>query len=155
MISLALLSGSAAQAGTKTDNGRKWIRGLYVAESPAPEFLPRSVAFSAARQRASAEAGAFVLTGTGRSMEPLYASGTIMVVARKKFEELRRGQTILYRNRANVTVAHVLVAKCADGWRVAGLNNRVHDNDGVRPENLLGVVVAAITPVVEQSVALR
>ena len=88
-------------------------------------------------------------------MEPLYASGTIMVVARKKFEELRRGQTILYRNRANVTVAHVLVAKCADGWRVAGLNNRVHDNDGVRPENLLGVVVAAITPVVEQSVALR
>jgi hypothetical protein len=41
----------------------------------------------------------------------------------------------------------VLVAKARDGWRVAGLNNRDHDMEPVSAANLVGVVIAAFSPV--------
>lgn len=80
-------------------------------------------------------------------MAPLYPDGTVLVVARRPFEELARGMTVVYRNRANRSVAHVLVARANDGWRVTGLNNRNHDGEGVDAANLVGVVVAAFEPV--------
>ena len=50
------------------------------------------------------------------------------------------------RLEARKVVAHVLVAKVRDGWRVAGLNNRSHDMEPVLAENLVGVVIAAFQP---------
>ena len=47
---------------------------------------------------------------------------------------------------ARKIVAHVLVAKVRDGWRVAGLNNRDHDMEPVSAANLVGVVIAAFQP---------
>ena len=126
---------------------------MYVADSPLPDRLPQAIAHAAARERASSSANTVIVTGFGQSMEPLYESGTLMVVTRGTYDQLRRGQTVVYRNRANQAVAHVLVAKCRDGWRVAGLNNPRHDGEGVNPGNFLGLVVAAITPVRDQAVA--
>lgn len=109
------------------------------------------VAETEAWQRATLMAdrtpNSFVLVGSGRSMQPLYVAGTILVLQQFPFELLERGQTVLYRNHAQKVVAHVLVAKARDGWRAAGLNNGDHDREPVRPENLVGVVVGAFQPV--------
>jgi hypothetical protein len=63
------------------------------------------------------------------------------------YAQLERGQTAFYRNQTGQVVAHVLITKARDGWRVAGLNNRIHDMEPVGADNLLGVVIGAFRPV--------
>src|SRR5262249_44694435 len=89
----------------------------------------------------------FVLVGSGLSMHPLYAPGTILVLQKRPFGELKRGETALYRSKQQKVVAHLLVAKTRDGWRVQGLNNAIHDMEPVSPENFVGVVIAAFQPI--------
>ncbi len=79
-------------------------------------------------------------------MLPLYEPGTILVLRQLPFAQLKRGQTVLYRNQENKIVAHVLVARTRDGWRAQGLNNRQHDMEPVHEDNLVGVVIAAYRP---------
>lgn len=154
LLLAAILAGGTPTTLLAASKPVSWVRGIYVAESPAPLLVPRSAALIAAREQAQRAAGSKIVTGAGQSMEPLYASGTLMVVAPAALETLKRGQTVVYRNRENLAVAHVLVAKCRDGWRVAGLNNPRHDGEGVTGANLLGVVIAAVTPVADRPVAL-
>ena len=80
-------------------------------------------------------------------MAPLYPSGTVLVISRVSFDELKRGATVIYRNREGRPIAHVLVSLARKGWRTAGLNNPHLDEESVSPENLLGVVTSAYTPV--------
>ncbi|HET7537735.1 MAG TPA: hypothetical protein VFJ90_14850 [Candidatus Didemnitutus sp.] len=146
----------AGIAAAETDE--QWIHGINVGRSPEAIALPASVAWQKANELARAEPCAFVVTGSGASMLPLYSAGTLLVLRPVSYAQLQLGQTILYRNRAHRAVAHVLVAKTHDGWRVAGLNNRIHDMEPVVPDNLLGLVVAAIQPTPEPPgnlVALR
>ncbi|RXK55083.1 hypothetical protein ESB00_04055 [Oleiharenicola lentus] len=96
---------------------------------------------------AEATPDAFVLVGTGRSMQPLYESDTILVLRQLPFMELQRGQTVLYRNKRGKIIAHVLVSRTRDGWRARGLNNSIHDMEPVQAENLVGIVLAAFKPV--------
>ncbi len=117
-----------------------------MAESPVPQTVPAAIAESVANSVARQVGGA-AIRRSGNSMQPLNNDGVIMVVAPTKFDELKRGQTVVYKNREGRHVAHVLVAKCKKGWRVTGLNNRTHDGQGVNSENLHGVVVNAFHPV--------
>jgi len=87
-------------------------------------------------------------------MQPLYQSGTLLIVQPTSFEKLTRGMSVVFRSR-NRSIAHVLVAKTKDGWRTTGLNNRRHDYVCVNSDNILGVVVAAFTPVSGTAVAMR
>lgn len=124
-----------------------WIRGVFTGHSPRPEIVAESEAWQRVEQIVSATPDAFALVGGGVSMQPLYPPGTILVLRTVDFAALHPGQTALYRNGAQRPVAHVLIAKCRDGWRVRGLNNVTFDPEAVVAENLLGVVVAAFTPV--------
>lgn len=139
-----LLLGICTQA-KETDDA--WIRGIFTGKSPRAVALAATEAWQRASAMAEHTPDSFVLVGTGRSMQPLYAAGTILVLQRFPFELLERGQTVLYRNHAQKIVAHVLVARGRDGWRAAGLNNPRHDMEPVSPENLVGVVVGAFQPV--------
>ncbi|MFA5264019.1 MAG: S24/S26 family peptidase [Opitutaceae bacterium] len=103
-------------------------------------------AWKAAENEASQKTGAFVVCGSGSSMEPLYTAGTILVVAPTAFETLVAGSTVLYYNEDGTPVMHVLVAHTRNGWRVTGLNNDVHDYTPVTPKNLAGIVIHAFTP---------
>lgn len=123
-----------------------WIRGVYTGASPRPVVTSEPEAWQQAARIADHTPGAFVLVGSGRSMQPLYTPGTIMVLQKLPFHLLKRGQTVLYRSKENRVVAHVLVAKTRDGWRVQGLNNRIHDMEPVQADNLVGIVVAAFRP---------
>ena len=108
------------------------------------------VRLEAAWQRASLLAGhtdrAFVLVGSGDSMRPLYEPGTILVLQQVSFPGLKRGQTVLYRNRQQKIVAHVLVTRAHDGWRAQGLNNPGHDMEPIQEANFVGIVIAAYQP---------
>ncbi len=138
-----LFTAVGACAGESHGN---WIRGIYTGTSPRPQPATEEVAWQTASAFAENTPGGFVLVGSGRSMQPLYEPDTILVLRQLPFSELRRGQTVLYRNRHGKTIAHVLVSKTRDGWRARGLNNPVHDMEPVRADNLVGVVVAAFKP---------
>lgn len=143
-----IVLGLLIMAGTATARANdEWIHGIYTGESPRPVVLAERDAWQQASSLAEETADAFVLVGSGQSMQPLYQPGTILVLRQLSFNELKRGQTVLYRSKDNKVVAHVLVAKARDGWRARGLNNRIHDMEPVCAENLVGVVVAAYRPV--------
>ena len=132
-----------------------YVAGHYVAASPRPETLPGGEASRMARQLVAAHPGAFVVRGLGRSMQPLYPSGTLLVVQPMPFAALQRGMTVMFRTGANHSVTHVLVARTSNGWRTAGLNNRRDDYVCVNARNIAGVVIAAFTEVENRLVALR
>lgn len=131
-----------------------WVKGVYVAESPLPLLVPAASAQSVAQAKAR-ECRGVAVPAKGNSMLPLYQHGVIMVVAPADYDELKRGQTVVYENSHGRIVAHILVAKTRQGWRVTGLNNRTHDGEGVNARNLRGIVVDAIQPMGGVSVALR
>jgi hypothetical protein len=139
-----ILSAGHVDAAQETDD--PWIRGVFTGKSPRAVVLAETDAWQRASIVAEHAPDSFVLVGSGRSMHPLYAPGTILVLQQFPYELLERGQTVLYRNQARKIVAHVLVAKARDGWRVAGLNNRDHDMEPVSAANLVGVVIAAFQP---------
>lgn len=152
LLSRCILLGlliSAASSVSRADE--QWIHGIYTGESPRPVVLAERDAWQEASSLAAETSGAFVLVGSGQSMQPLYQPGTILVLRELSYGELKRGQTVLYRSKENKVVAHVLVAKARDGWRARGLNNRIHDMEPVCAENLVGVVVAAYRPVGERA----
>jgi hypothetical protein len=137
---------SAGHAGAAQETDDAWIRGIFTGKSPRAVTLAEGDAWQRASTVAERTPDSFVLVGSGRSMQPLYAAGTILVLQQFPYELLERGQTVLYRNQARKIVAHVLVAKARDGWRVAGLNNGRHDMEPVSAANLVGVVIAAFQP---------
>ncbi|HRJ45996.1 MAG: hypothetical protein RLZZ129_1652 [Verrucomicrobiota bacterium] len=132
-----------------------YIGGHYVAKSPAAEFKPGSEARRLAAKLATHLPGAFVVQGKGRSMQPLYPHGTLLVVQPVPYEKLARGMTVVFRTPDNQSLAHVLVARTADGWRTSGLNNRRADFIPVQADDIRGVVVAAFAVVDGAAVAWR
>ena len=147
----AAISALCATGAFAGESSKPWIRGIYTGESPRPVVTELTAAWQQASDLAEHTSQAFVLVGSGQSMRPLYEPGTILVLRQIPYAQLKYGQTVLYRNRqgkvvAHVLVAHVLVARGRDGWRVQGLNNRKHDMEPLRPENFVGVVIAAYQP---------
>ena len=133
--------------GLAGETSGAWIHGVYTGGSPRPVVTAEAEAWHQASALAENTSASFVLVGSGRSMHPLYSPGTILVLRKSPYGELQRGQTALYRTKGQKIVAHLLVAKVRDGWRVQGLNNSTHDMEPVCQENFVGVVIAAFQPV--------
>ena len=134
---------------------QNYVAGRYIAASPRPEVMPGLEASRLARQLAAANPGAFVVRGLGKSMQPLYPSGTLLVVQPMPYAALQRGMTVVFRKGADHSVTHVLVARTAHGWRTAGLNNRCDDFVNVHAGNITGVVIAAFREVETRRIARR
>lgn len=138
-----MLSTAVSLAG---ETNGAWIHGVYTGGSPELVVTAEADAWQRATTMAENTPNAFVLVGSGLSMHPLYRTGTILVLRKLAYSELKRGQTVLYRNKQQKIVAHLLVAKVRDGWRVQGLNNMTHDMEAVSPDNFVGIVIAAFRP---------
>jgi signal peptidase I len=110
---------------------------------PVPTLVSPGHELAAAEAQAERDPFCFVLTGMGRSMEPVYASGTAIVVREQNFRILRVGQAVVYRNMRGRFVAHIVVTESPDGWLVAGMNNAGPDRELVTADNFVGVVLAA------------
>jgi len=76
-------------------------------------------------------------------MEPVYLSGTAVVVRAGGFEHLHAGQPVVYESRRGMAVAHMLVRQTESGWIAAGLNNDLADGELVTRDNLVGVITQA------------
>jgi hypothetical protein len=142
---MVIFSAAAGLRGNEIDG--PWVQGIFTGKSPRPMQVMETEAWRRASELALNTPGGIVMVGGGESMRPLYAPGTILVMQKRPYADLQRGQTALYRNQEGKVVAHVLITKARDGWRVAGLNNRIHDMEPVQAQNLVGVVIAAFCPV--------
>ena len=134
-----LFTAISAQAGIKSE---KFLAAI-LAQTPAATIVSHGQQLKAAEKAAAEIPGAEALWGVGSSMEPLYASNTAVIVAPVKFEELKRGMTVVYMNSHGRMVAHSLKGDMPKGWIAQGVNNDQEDNDLVTRKNIIGVIVKA------------
>ena len=139
---LVLAGGIIFFNGCSTVTARQDLDAI-VAMAPAPTLVTKGQELSAAETAAAPQAGAHAFFGVGNSMEPIYASGTALVVTPCAFQQLRRGMSVVYVNHNGQGVAHVLKGKIHDGWIAQGTNNPLEDQDLVTEANLVGVVTQA------------
>jgi hypothetical protein len=140
----ALLAGlllvvASAQAGIKSER----LLAQIVQHSPEPKLVAAGDELKQAELAAAKIQGASAFWGVGRSMEPLYASSTAIVVAPIRYKELKKGMTVLYINSRGLMVAHALTGDLPKGWIAQGVGNDDEDDDLVTPHNLVGVIVEA------------
>lgn len=114
-----------------------------VALAPAPVLVAKGSELRSAEAAASHLTGAQAFLGAGESMQPVYASGTAIVVTPCDFSELRAGMSVVYVNHDGRGVAHALVGESRDGWIAQGVNNPEQDTDLVTAQNLVGVITQA------------
>lgn len=136
LLSLAFAIGMAGCADTPT--------------APAPKPVPatdvgRLQAWRDAEQVASLDADRVTVLGSGESMKPIYGEGTVLVLTKINYADLKPGMQVAYLNEAGHRVVHVLLQPDERGWRVQGLNNESEDRERVTRYNLIGVVYASFT----------
>ena len=102
---------------------------------------------AAAERAAARDEFSFVLLGAGKSMEPLYAGGTAIVVGEQYFRTLRAGRVVVFRNHQDRYVARLLVEKMAKAWITTGLKNGAEDEEWMAADNFVGLVRAAYASV--------
>ena len=114
-----------------------------VALAPAPVLVTKGAELRTAEAAAANVTGAQAFLGAGESMEPIYASGTAIVVTPCDYSNLRPGMSVVYVNHDGRGVAHTLVEKLGNGWIAQGVNNPEQDADLVTARNLVGLITQA------------
>lgn len=132
-----------APAGIKSDR----TLAAIISHTPAPRLVAEGRQLKTAEHAAAALPGAQAFWGIGRSMEPLYATNTAVVVAEIDYEQIKKGMTVVYLKRSGVRVAHSVVGETTGGYLVQGVNNDEEDAELITPDNLIGVVVLAFASV--------
>jgi hypothetical protein len=139
-IGLVLVA-STAQAGIKSER----LLASIIQRTPASTVVAAGEQVKRAEAAAAQIPGAQAYWGVGESMEPLFPNHTAIVVAPVKFDELRKGMTVVYVNQRGWMVAHSLTGDVPKGWIAQGVNNDEEDDDLVTKENLVGVIVQAFS----------
>jgi signal peptidase I len=129
----------AAQAGIKSER----TLAAIVSRTPAPRLVEEGNQLKAAQAAAAALPGAQAFWGIGRSMEPLYATNTAIVIQAIDYEHIKKGMTVVYLKSTGVRVCHSVVGETTGGYLVQGVNNDVEDAELITPDNLIGVIVQA------------
>lgn len=139
LASVCFLAAASAHAGIKSER----LLAAIIQQTPESTLVTAGEQMKRAEEAAAQMPGAYAFWGVGRSMEPLFASHTAIVVAPVKFKELKKGMTVLYRNSRGRMVAHSLTGDLPKGWIAQGVGNDKEDDDLVTKENLVGVIVGA------------
>lgn len=113
------------------------------ADPIAPQSsLPRAKALAIAQQTADTLGGrVFTIAPTG-SMKPTLDENSVVTVEIVKFDDLRVGDIIIYRDSAGLPIVHRLHQKNGNCWIVLGDNNSSTDRETVTQANLVGRVCA-------------
>ena len=139
---LTLAAGVWVTSGFGSQSVRQNLETI-VALAPAPVLVQKGTELRSAEAAAARVTGAQAFVGAGESMEPVYASGTAIVVTPCDFAALRPGMSVVYVNQDGRGVAHALVKLTRDGWVAQGANNPAVDEDRVTAQNLVGVITQA------------
>jgi len=136
LLSLIIATGMTGCADTPTAPVSK----------PAPATdVGRLQAWRDAEHVAARDEDRVTVLGSGESMKPIYGEGTVLVLTKINYADLKPGMQVAYLNEAGHRVVHVLLEADERGWRVQGLNNESEDRERVTRYNLIGVVYASFT----------
>ena len=139
---LALVAvGSAlmAQAGIKSER----TLAAIIERTPAPRLVAEGKQLKTAEEFAAKLPRAHALWGIGRSMEPLYATNTAVIVQEIDYDDIKKGMTVVYVKSNGRRVAHSIVGETRGGFLVQGVNNDEEDAELVTPDNFIGVITQA------------
>jgi signal peptidase I len=139
---LVLAGGALFFSGCSSLSVRRDLDTI-VAMAPAPVLVKKGAELRSAEAAAASVTGAQAFLGAGESMEPIYASGTAIVVTPCDYTNLQPGMSVVYVNHDGRGVAHTLVEKQGNGWIAQGVNNPEQDADLVTARNLVGVITQA------------
>lgn len=128
-----------AQAGIKSDR----TLAAIISQTPSPRLVVEGSQLKTAESAAAVLPGAQAFWGIGRSMEPLYATNTAIVVQEIDYEHIKKGMTVVYLKSTGVRVCHSVVGETTGGYLVQGVNNDEEDAELVTPDNFIGVIVQA------------
>jgi len=141
LLTTLMVAGSAlaASAGIKSER----LLAAIIERTPAPRLVAEGTQLKTAEQFAASLPRAHALMGIGRSMEPLYAANTAVVVQETNYDDLKKGMTVVYVKSNGRRVAHSIVGETRGGFLVQGVNNDEEDAELVTPENFIGVITQA------------
>ena len=141
LLATLVVAGSAlaAQAGIKSER----VLAAIIERTPAPRLVAEGAQLKTAEKFAATLPRAHALWGIGRSMEPLYATNTAVVVQEIDYDDIKKGMTVVYVKSNGRRVAHSIVGETRGGFLVQGVNNDEEDADLITPENFIGVVTQA------------
>lgn len=129
----------ASQAGIKSQR----VLAAIIERTPAPRLVAEGAQLKSAEQLAATLSRAQALWGIGRSMEPLYAPNTAVVVQEIDYDDIKKGMTVVYIKANGRRVAHSVIGETRGGYIVQGVNNDVEDAELITPENFVGVITHA------------
>lgn len=140
-LTALVVAGSAlvGQAGIKSER----MLAAIIERTPAPRLVAEGAQLKTAEQAAAALPRAHALWGIGRSMEPLYATNTAVVVQEIDYNDIRKGMTVVYVKSNGRRVAHSIVGETRGGFLVQGVNNDEQDAELVTADNFIGVITHA------------
>lgn len=136
---VALAAAAVAEAGITSER----LLAAIIKQTPESTLVEKGEQMKRAEAAAAEIPGASAFWGVGSSMEPLFASGTAIVVAPINFKELKKGMTVVYISSRGRMVAHSLKGDLPKGWIAQGVGNDEEDDDLVTRGNLVGVIVQA------------
>lgn len=136
---LAINATATAVAGIRSER----LLAEILRHTPAPIMVAEGQELATAEKHAATLPRAQAFRGIGRSMEPVYAPNTAIVVQAISYEDLRKGMTVVYVSRQGTRVAHTVVGETRGGYILQGVNNEREDDDLLTEGNYLGVVVDA------------
>lgn len=141
LLATLVVMGSAlvAQAGIKSER----TLAAIISQTPAPRLVAEGKQLRTAEEAAAKLPGAQAFWGIGRSMEPLYATNTAVVVQEIDYEEIKKGMTVVYLKSTGVRVCHSVVGETTGGYLVQGVNNDVEDAELITKDNFIGIIVQA------------
>jgi signal peptidase I len=139
---LALVAAGSAlvgEAGIKSER----VLAAIIERTPAPRLVAEGSELKAAEKQAATLPRAHALWGIGRSMEPLYATNTAVVVQEINYDDIKKGMTVVYVKSNGRRVAHSVVGETRGGFLVQGVNNDEEDAELVTADNFIGVITQA------------
>ena len=141
LLATVVVAGSAlvAEAGIKSER----LLAAIIERTPAPRLVAEGTQLKTAEKFAATLPRAQALWGIGRSMEPLYAPNTAVVVQEIDYDDIKKGMTVVYVKNNGRRVAHSVVGETRGGFLVQGVNNDREDAELVTPENFIGVITQA------------
>lgn len=142
LLVLAMVLGCSAISAQAGINSERLLAAI-IEHTPAPRLVAEGDQLKMAEKVAAGMHGAQALWGIGRSMEPLYATNTAVIVQEIKYDDIKKGMTVVYVKSNGHRVAHSIVGETNGGFLVQGVNNDEEDTELVTPENFVGVVVQA------------
>lgn len=141
LLAACVVAGSTgvAQAGIKSER----TLAAIIQRTPAPRLVAEGTQLKTAEKFAATLPRAHALWGIGRSMEPLYATNTAVVVQEIDYDDLKKGMTVVYVKSNGRRVAHSIVGETRGGFLVQGVNNDEEDAELVTPDNFIGIITQA------------